>query len=304
MSVRRAPPTTRHRRRRSTPHDHPRHTPRRRRPRPRRVLHRGPQLGLRQLRHPLQGVRHARHPARPLREDRRRRADPCLHRVRAARLAALPLGQGRGLRRAAGVRRRTGHDAGHDQLQHLPGRRVQVRLPHPRRQVRAASGDRPPSRVHRRHARHRLEGDEDLAGRRHELRRSGLDPGPSGPPGGVPPGDLPGPRGRRAPGAGVQVLRAGVLSHRCSGLGHEPAALPGPRREGPGGARHRPSRPRHQHRVHRRPAAAPEPAGRLRLQLPQLRGRRSHRRAPRTRSSCSGFSSRSCSRMRTARPRV
>src|SRR5699024_10641681 len=74
------------------------------------------------------------------------------------------------------------------------------------------------------------------------------------------------------------VLRAGVLPHGRAGLGHEPAALPGPRRAGAGGARHRPPRAGHEHRVHRGPAAAPEPAGRLRLQLPQLCGRRPDRR--------------------------
>ena len=53
----------------------------------------------------------------------------------------------RALRR--GPRRR----ARHDQLQHLPGRRLQARQPHPRRPGGPAEGDRPPPRLHRGHGR-------------------------------------------------------------------------------------------------------------------------------------------------------
>ena len=63
-------------------------------------------------------------------------------------------------------------------------------------------------------------------------------------------------RRRPAAGAGVQVLRAGVLPHRRAGLGHVVRALRRPRRPRRGLPRHRPPRARHQHRVHRRPAAA------------------------------------------------
>ena len=76
-----------------------------------------------------------------------------------------------------------------------------------------------------------------------------------------------------APGAGVQVLRAGFLPHRRSGLGHLLRADPGAGREGLRLPGHRPPRPGHQHRVHRHAAAAPGQARLLRLQLPLLRRR-------------------------------
>ena len=81
-----------------------------------------------------------------------------------------------------------------------------------------------------------------------------------------------------AAGAGVQVLRAGVLPHGRAGLGHVVRARSRPRRPGHGLPRHRPPRARHQHRVHRRPAAAAREAGLLRLQQPLLRRRRPDRR--------------------------
>ena len=63
-------------------------------------------------------------------------------------------------------------------------------------------------------------------------------------------------RCRAAAGAGVQVLRAGVLPHRRPRLGHLVRAGDRPRRAGAGLPGHRAPRPGHQHRVHRRPAAA------------------------------------------------
>jgi hypothetical protein len=69
-----------------------------------------------------------------------------------------------------------------------------------------------------------------------------------------------------AAAAGVQVLRALLLRDRRPGLGHlalHCLAL-GERR---GRARHRPPRAGHQHRVHRRAAAAGRAARRVRLQL-------------------------------------
>ena len=96
-----------------------------------------------------------------------------------------------------------------------------------------------------------------------------------------------------AAGAGVQVLRAGVLPHRRPGLGHVVRPRGRPRRPRDGLPRHRPPRPRHQHRVHRRAAAAAREARLVRLQQPLLRRRRPDRRRGRSRTSCSGSWSRS-----------
>ena len=70
------------------------------------------------------------------------------------------------------VRRRSRGRAGHDQLQHLPGRHLQVRQPDPRRRIRAAQGHRAPLRVHRDHEPDRLPRSQDLAGRRHRTIRA------------------------------------------------------------------------------------------------------------------------------------
>ena len=59
-----------------------------------------------------------------------------------------------------------------------------------------------------------------------------------------------------ADGARVQAVRAVVLHHRRAGLGHRARALRRARAEGEGGRRHRPPRAGHEHRVHRRDAAA------------------------------------------------
>ena len=83
-----------------------------------------------------------------------------------------------------------GRRAGHDQLQHLPGRPLQVRQPDPPGRVGASQGDRPPLRVHRDHEPDRVAGPEDLAGRRHQLRGPGRPPGPAGPAGRQPGADL------------------------------------------------------------------------------------------------------------------
>ena len=86
---------------------------------------------------------------------------------------------------------------------------------------------------------------------------------------------------RRGPAAGarVQVLRAGVLPHRrartgarrtptCSALGERAMVCLDTGHHAPG----------HQHRVHRRPAAAAREARLVRLQQPLLRRRRPDRR--------------------------
>ena len=107
-----------------------------------------------------------------------------------------------------------------------------------------------------------------------------------------------------AAGAGVQVLRAGVLPHRRAGLGHLVRAGGGAGRAGDGLPGHRPPCARHQHRVHRRAAAAAREARLVRLQLPLLRRRRPDRRARPTRSSCSGSCTRWSAAAASARTRT
>ena len=177
-------------------------------------------------------------------EDRRRGHRAPVHRARAERGAAHPLGPGRRLRRAAGVRRGAGRRAGHDQLQHLPGRRLQARRAHPHRRQDPAEGDRPPLRVHRRDGRDRLARPQDLAGRGVQLPGPGRHARPAGPAGGEPRASST--SGCRGPAAGarVQVLRAGVLPHRRARLGHGVRPGRGPRRPGRGLPRHRSPRAR------------------------------------------------------------
>ena len=104
---------------------------------------------------------------------------------------------------------------------------------------------------------------QDLAGRRDELHpRSGRHPGAAGVAAqGRAPRDLRLPRRRPASGAGVQVLRTGVLPHRCPRLGprSRTSASWDPRRVCP--PRHRPPRAGDEHRVHRRPAAGGQKFG-------------------------------------------
>ncbi len=116
-----------------------------------------------------------------------------------------------------GARRR----ARHDQLEHVPGRRLQARRLTHSDPNGAAEGDRPPPRVHRHHERDRVARPQDLARRRHATTRArttcaarqdrladSLRE------------DLRPRSARPAARAGVQVLRAGVLPHRRPGLGH------------------------------------------------------------------------------------
>ena len=166
---------------------------------------------------------HAGHAARPVREDRGCRAGAQATPALAPTVALhIPWDKVDGYDDLARARRGPRRRARHDQLEHLPGRRLQVRRPHPRRRRRAPEGDRPPLRVHRHHARDRLARPEDLARRRHRTtparptcaaartasHESLAD-------------DLRAPRRRAAPRARVQVLRAGVLPHRRSRLGHD-----------------------------------------------------------------------------------
>ena len=118
------------------------------------------------------------------------------------------------------VRRGARRPARHDQQQHLPGRRLQARQPHPQRPGRASEGDRPPPRVHRRHGRDRIARPQDLARRRHQLPGPGRHARPPGPTRRVARDDLRPDRRGPATRARVQVLRAGVLPHRRARLGH------------------------------------------------------------------------------------
>ena len=98
--------------------------------------------------------------------------------------------------------------------------------------------------------------------------------GPPGPPcRGARRGPCPA-RAGPADGPRVQVLRAVVLHDGRPRLGDGLHPVPRRRAEGDGRRRHRPPRPGHEHRVHRRVAAAGGPARRLRLQLALLRRRR------------------------------
>ena len=81
-------------------------------------------------------------------------------------------------------------------------------------------------------------------------------------------------RRRPADAARVQAVRAGVLHDGRARLGHRVRALHAAGDEGAGRRRHRPPRTGHEHRVHRRVAAAGGQARWLRLQLPLLRRRR------------------------------
>ena len=228
-------------------------------------------LGVREQRNPVQGVRSARGAAHPLREGRRRRPGAQAHRGRPEHGGAHPVGQGRRLRGAGGARQAGRHPHRHRQRERVPGRRLQARLGLQPRPAGPREGPRAPAGVRRRHGRDRVARPQAVVRRRHQLPRPGRHLGPPGPPRGGPPGGLRAAGGGPADAAGVQAVRAVVLHHRRARLGHQPAALPGPGRQGAGGGGHRPPRARGEHRVHRRPAAEGGKARRVRLQLPVLR---------------------------------
>ena len=187
---------------------------------PRRPGHRAALVGVRQLRHPLPRVHDAgtpRDPYEKIADAAQVNAYTGLAPSVALHIPWDKVDDYADLRRHAedlGVRAR------HDQLEHLPGRGLQVRRAHARRRPHPPQGDRPPPRVHRHHGRHRLARPEDLARRGLELPGPGRHPRPPGPPAGLAAADLRPPVGRAAARARVQVLRAVVLPHRRSGLGH------------------------------------------------------------------------------------
>ena len=124
-----------------------------RRPGPaRRLRHRGAVVGVRQLGHPVQGVRHEGRAAGSVREDRRRRAGERADRCGAAGLDAHPVGPGRGLVGAGRSRGGAGRGDRGDQLEPVPGRRLQAGVADQRRRADPGEGDRAPRGVHRRDA--------------------------------------------------------------------------------------------------------------------------------------------------------
>ena len=162
------------------------------------------------------------HPAHGRGEARRRREGAPAHRARADGRPAHPVGPGRRLRRAAGRTPRTSASRSapinsntFQDDDYKFGSLTHVDPSGP------AQGDRPPPRVHRRHGRRpgsrdlkiwladgtNYPGQGDMRGRQDRLADASqqiyarLGDGP-------------------AAGAGVQVLRAGVLPHRRPGLGH------------------------------------------------------------------------------------
>ena len=225
---------------------------------------------------PAPGSRCSRSPVCRATRSRRSPTRPrcTVHRRRAERRAAHPVGQGRRLRR-------TGQAAAGD-----PASRSARSTPtssrttttcsaaSPTRIRRSAQGAGPPARVRRHHGPDRVARPEALVLRRHQLPRAGQHPRPAGP---ARRGAGSGVRaaGRRpAADPGVQALRAGVLHDGRPGLGHVLRALPGARRGAAGLRRHRAPRAGHEHRVHRRVPAAGGEARRVRLQLAVLRRRR------------------------------
>ena len=242
-------------------------------------------MGVRQLRHPLQGVRHARGTPRTVQEKIADAAQ--VHRftgLAPTRRPAHPVGPASTTtRRCAATPRTSG--SGSARSTPTPSRTTttsSAALTHadPRSAARPSTTTCECIEIMHETGSRDLKiwladgtnypGQDDIRGRQDRLadvagRRS-----------------TPSSRRRPAAGAGVQVLRAGVLPHRRPGLGH--VLRPGrrPRRARHGVPGHRPPRPGHEHRVHRRPAAAAGKARLVRLQLALLRRRRPDRRGGRS----------------------
>ena len=252
--ARRGLPPCHERRRRRGAHAHDNRS--RRGSRCPRSQHRAAVVGVRQLRHPVQGVRPEGRAARPVREDRRRRPGAPVHRRGAERRAAHPVGPGRRLRRPRQARGRPRRAHRRHQLQRVPGRRLHARLGDQPRPADPAQGHRPPARVRRHHGRDRVTRPQAVVLRRHQLSRPGRHRRPSGSPRRGTGRGVRAARRRSALPARVQAVRAGVLHDGRARLGHGVRALHRPRAEGAGRDRHRPPRAGHEHRVHRRRAAA------------------------------------------------
>src|ERR1017187_10516397 len=81
---------------------------------------------------------------------------------------------------------------------------------------------------------------------------------------------------RATDAGGIQTVRAGVLPHGYRGLGHGARVRQGSRAERAGAGGYRASLPGTEHRADCGVAAGPGDAGRIPLQRPAVRGRRSH----------------------------
>ena len=213
--------------------------------------------------------------------DRRRRPRPPPDRRVPERRRPHPVGPGRRLAGAEGLRRGAGREDRSGQPEPLRRGRVPARQRLPSGSRGAPPRARPLPRVRRDRRAGRLLGAQPLAGRRDEL------PGPGRPARalraahGVPGGAVRRPPGGNAPSRRVQVLRARLLQHRPAGLGHGRARLPPARPAGPGARGHRPPRAGDERGADRRAPARRGAARRLPLQQPQVRGRRPDRRLDR-----------------------
>jgi L-rhamnose mutarotase len=228
---------------------------------------------------PAPGSRCSASPACPRtrsREDRGRRPGAPVHRRRAAGVAAHPVGPGRRLRRSPRTPPTSASDR-RDQLQPVPGRRLQARLAHPPRPAVRRKAIDHHARVRRHHATDRVAdlklwlpdgtnypGQDDLRGRQDRLAEALRE--------------IYAARRRPAAAARVQVLRAGVLRDRHPRLGHLATRTASRWASGAGRARHRPPRAGHQHRVHRRSAAAARAGSARSTSTALLRRRRPDRR--------------------------
>ena len=117
-------------------------------------------------------------PGRPrdvFERDRRRRRGPPPDRHRRRGRAALPVGRGRRLRRAARAHRGARAEGRRGQPEPVPGPRLQARLGHAPGRARAREGGRAPARVPRDRGGARLDRAVAVARRRHQL------PGPGRP---------------------------------------------------------------------------------------------------------------------------
>ena len=200
----------------------------------------------------------------------------------------------------------------------VPGRRLHARQRLPPRPAGPPQGHRPPARVRRHHGRDRLPRPQAVVRRRHQLPGPGRHPrlGRTGWP-------RPSPTVYARLGDDQRMVLEyklfepafytmdvpdwGTASSTACALGDQ----------GQGRRRHRPPRARHEHRVHRRVAAARGQARRVRLQLAVLRRRRpdgrrgrpvpavpDHARGrPRRTRSARGRASRSCSTSATTSSR-
>ena len=178
-------------------------------------------VGLRQLRDPVQGLRPEGRAARPVREGRRRRAGPPLHRGRADASRSTSRGTGSTTTPSSPVTPPTSGSASgtinsnvFQDDDYMLGQRLQPRS------ARPPQGARPPPRLHRHHGCDRLARPEAVVRRRDELPRPGRHPRPPGPARRGARGRLRPARAGPADAARVQVLRAVVLHDGRPGLGH------------------------------------------------------------------------------------